>query len=69
MLFVLFLASILLKVDALRFDDLFQPGPEPGAGKLDLLPGQLVEHDGDPVLQLSHGVTGRPVGKPFDRAL
>lgn len=62
------LACILLKVCALSFDDHLQPGPEPGAGVLDLLPGQLVEDNGDPVLQFGHGVAGSPVGIPFNRA-
>ena len=53
--------DVFLKVGVLNFDDLLQPVPEPGAGKLDLLPRQLVEDDGDAVLQLGQGVAGRPI--------
>ena len=68
MLLVLMLASILLREGILNFDDLLQPGPELGAGELDLLPGKLVEHDGDLVLQFGQGVAGRPLGVPFNCA-
>ena len=47
MLFVSILVSILLDVRALN-----RPGPEPGAGELDLLPGQLLEADGDAFHQI-----------------
>ena len=50
MLFVLLLASDLHAVSSLSSHDLLEPGPELGAGKADLLPGQLVEHDGDEAL-------------------
>ena len=52
MLFALMLVSILLEVTAHNFDDLPQPRPDLGAGELDLLIGQLAEHDGDLVLKL-----------------
>ena len=68
MLLVLMLASILLEVGTLNLDDLLKPGPELGAGELDLLDGKLVEHDGDLVLQFGQGVAGRPVGIPFNCA-
>ena len=68
MLLVLMLASILLGEGNFNFDDLLQPGPELGAGELDLLPGKLDEHDGDLVLQLGQGVVGRSLGIPFNCA-
>ena len=37
------LALILLEVDALNLHDLLEPGPESGACKPDLLPGQPIE--------------------------
>ena len=52
MLLVLMLVSILLEVSTLKLDDLLQPRPELGAGELDPLPGQLVEHKGDRPLKL-----------------
>ena len=67
-MFVRLLASNFLEVGTLSFHDLLQPGPEPVAGALALLPGQLVEDDGDLVLQFGHSVTGSPVSVPFDRA-
>ena len=56
MLFALMLVLILLEANTLSFDDLLQPRPELDAGELDLLLGQLVEHDGDLVLKLLIGV-------------
>ena len=68
MLFVLMLASDLHAVSSLSSHDLLEPGPELGAGEADLLPGQLVEHDSDAVLQFGQGVACRPVGVPFNCA-
>ena len=62
------LALILLEVGCLNFDYLLQPGPEPGAGELDLLPGQLLEQGDDEVLQLNQGVACRLVKVSFDCA-
>ena len=62
------LALILLEVGCFNFDDLLQPGPEPGAGDLDLLPGQLLEQGDDEGLQLDQGVACRLVEVSFDRA-
>ena len=62
------IASHLFKVGALNLDDLLEPGPELGTGEPDLLPGQLVEHDGANGLQLNQGVTCRHVDFPFNCA-
>ena len=68
MLQIWILATNLLEIRALNLHDLLQPGPEPLAGEPDLVPGQLVEYNGDPVLKHSQCVTCRTIGVPFNCA-
>ena len=68
MLQIWILATNLLEIRALNLHDLLQPGPEPLAGEPDLVPGQLVEYNGDPVLKHGQYVTCRIIVVPFNFA-
>ena len=68
MLQIWILATNLLEIRALNLHDLLQPGPEPLAGEPDLVPGQLVEYNGDPVLKHGQCITCRTIGVPFNCA-
>ena len=62
------LASDFLEVSSYSSHDLLEPGPELVAGEADLLTEQLVEYNGNVVLQFGQGVVGTPITVPFNFA-